>query len=104
MTRVSIEGVAEAIASGEVDPSDLDPADPLGFLIGPGVARSLASACYRYARHAEGIDTVLTGTGKIDHLLDNIESIGEPRLPEAVLDRLAAVFGRVETVTGEWAE
>jgi aryl-alcohol dehydrogenase-like predicted oxidoreductase len=97
----AVEVLSEAIAKGEADPTELEETDPLRLLTEPSVARSLVSACYRFARHARGVDVVLTGTGKIDHLLDNIASINEPPLPDGVLRQLARVFAGVETVTGE---
>jgi aryl-alcohol dehydrogenase-like predicted oxidoreductase len=96
------EVIAAVVASGEVARADLD-AEPLGFLLADDVASSLTEACYRFDRHAPGVDTVLTGTGRIDHLRDNIASIGGPPLPGPVLARLAKMFGRVESVTLEAA-
>ena len=60
----------------------------------------LTEAAYRYCRHAPGMDVILTGTGKLDHLKDNIRSIHAPPLPAPVLDRLHEIFGEVTTVTG----
>ena len=93
--------VAEAIELGEVDPADVDASDPLGFLVAPGVADSLVEACYRFDRHAPGVDTVVTGTGNVDHLLDNIRSLNRSPLPDESVDRLKRVFGRVRSVTGQ---
>lgn len=93
--------VSEAIRLGEADPDVIDTDDPFGFVTGPGGASSLVEACYRFVRHAPGVDTVVTGTGNIDHLLTNIRSIGLPPLPEPVLDRLGSIFGGVVSVTAE---
>ena len=76
--------VAEAIEHGEVDPANVDASDPLGFLVAPGVADSLVEACYRFDRHAPGVDTVVTGTGNVDHLLDNIRSLNRSALPAVI--------------------
>ena len=94
------EAIAEAVANGEVDAALLDP-EPLGFLIGDGVARTLTEACYRFDRHAPGVDTVLTGTGNIEHLRANIAALEMPALPDVVLARLHDLFGTVELVTLE---
>jgi aryl-alcohol dehydrogenase-like predicted oxidoreductase len=93
--------VVEAVAAGEVDPSTVDLDDPLGFLVRTGAARSVVDACYRFARHTPGVDTVLTGTGSIDHLLDNIRSINSAPLNAETIARLNHAFSRVESVTGE---
>lgn len=103
-TLATAEGVQrlidESIALGEIDPADLDP-DPTAFLTAPGAAASLIEACYRYNRHAPGVDTTLTGTGSIAHLRENLAALQKPPLPDEVLATIARVFGRVVTVTGE---
>jgi aryl-alcohol dehydrogenase-like predicted oxidoreductase len=93
--------VEKAVAAGEVDPAAIDVGDPLGFLVGPGAAKSLVEACYRFDRHAPGVDTVLTGTGSVDHLVDNLRSINQPALPERALAQIGRLFGRVRSVTGD---
>lgn len=93
--------VEAAVAAGEVEPAEVDLADPLGFLVGPGLAASATEACYRFVRHAAGVDTVLTGTGSTEHLTENVASINGPPLPGAALSQIERVFGRVRSVTGD---
>jgi len=69
--------------------------DPLGFLIHPGGASSVIDAAYRYVRHEPGVDVVLFGTGKPDHLKTNIDSLLKPPLPEADHRRLGELFGHL---------
>ena len=101
----SLEGanalISRLVESGEVDPDGLDPANPLGFLLAPGVADSMAEAAYRFCRHTPGIDVVITGTGSPAHLAENLRTLNLPPLPEAVRARLAAIFGRVTSETCE---
>lgn len=93
--------VAGLVATGEVDASDLDGDDPLGFLLRGGVAGTLAEAAYRFCRHQLGIDVVMTGTGSGQHLEQNVSAIlGQP-LPDSVLHRLATAFQRVTSATGQ---
>lgn len=94
------ELISESVALGEIDPGDLDP-EPLAFLTADGAATSVVEACYRYNRHAPGIDTTLTGTGQVSHLRENLAALSAPPLPGPVLDKIERIFGRVETVTGE---
>ena len=96
--RATIERL---LASGEVDPAQVDHDDPLGFLTAPGVAGSLAEAAYRFCRHTPGIDVTITGTGSEAHLRENIASISKPPLPEDVRARLATIFAGVSSETGE---
>ena len=75
--------------------------DPLGFLLGDGGAASLPEAAYRFARHEPGCHVVLTGTGSVDHLAENVASINGPPLPADHLPRLQALFGHIDSVTGD---
>jgi L-galactose dehydrogenase len=51
-------------------------------------ASSLSELAFRYARHQDGLDVVLTGTGSVEHLRQNIASAHSPPLPAPVLERL----------------
>lgn len=94
--------VRDLIATGEVDAADIDdPENPLGFLITEGGASSLTNAAYRFNRHAPGADVVVTGTGNIDHLKENVRTINEGPLPQPVLDRLERIFGRVVSASAD---
>lgn len=93
--------VQQLITQGEIAPDALDPAEPLGFLLAPDIAASYTEAAYRFCRHTTGIDVVMTGTGSLAHLEQNIASIhGEP-LPADVLARFADVFRNVYSATGD---
>jgi L-galactose dehydrogenase len=101
----SVDGVRRVvhglIDAGQLDPSLVDRDDPLGFLLGDGGAASLPEMAYRFARHEPGCDVVLTGTGSVDHLTENVASINGPPLPPAHLTRLAELFGHVDTIAGD---
>ena len=72
--------------------------DPLGFVLSG--AASVVEAAYRFLRHEPGADVVLTGTGSAEHLRDNVGALTLPPLPEQMRQRLAQLFGDVDTVTG----
>jgi len=55
---------------------------------------------YRFCRHEPGAHVILTGTGSLDHLKENIAAINKPPLPEDVAKRLRDIFARVDCVTG----
>ena len=93
--------LAGLVARGEVDPALLDADDPLGFMTADGAAATLSEAAYRFCRHAPGIDVVITGTGNIDHLRDNLAAINAPPLPQAVTARLERIFADAWSETGE---
>jgi L-galactose dehydrogenase len=96
--------VQRLVDKGEIDPADLDPADPLGFLTAPGVAASLTEAAYRFCRHASGMQVTVTGTGDLVHLAANLDAINGGPLPKAVLEKLRTIFGDVTSESGEpWA-
>jgi L-galactose dehydrogenase len=89
--------ISERIASGEVDGEGFDPDNLLDFLVGPGKAASVAEASYRFAAHEPGVHTVLIGTGKIDHLEENVASLTAGPLPSAVADQLVQRFGHLSS-------
>ena len=72
--------------------------NPLEFLIKEGGANSVMDACYRYARHQQGANTVLFGTGNLEHLETNLASILAPSLPQECLDKIDKYFGYLEGV------
>lgn len=89
------------IGEGAIDAASLDQGDPLAFLTATGAARDLVEAAYRFCRHESGIHIVLTGTGNPDHLRQNLAAIQKPPLPDHCLEKLADIFGRVASVSGE---
>ena len=94
--------LAGLVASGQVKRQvDGKASDALGFVTDHPDVRSLVEAAYRYCRHEPGAHVVLTGTGSIDHLTENVASILAPALPDALLDRLNSIFGAVDSVSGD---
>lgn len=89
------EAVAGLIARGEVDASLVDADDPLGFLRDPVV-----QSAYRFCRHEPGAQVILTGTGSTAHLEENLTAIQAPPLPADEQARLAQIFGKVDSVSG----
>jgi aryl-alcohol dehydrogenase-like predicted oxidoreductase len=69
-------------------------ADALDFLI------DIVDAAYRFARHEQGTDVVLTGTGKLAHLQKNVRSLSRGPLSAAHLSRLRELFGEIDSLTG----
>ncbi len=68
--------------------------DPLGWIVGPW-ADSVPSAAYKFAADHAAVGTVLTGTGRVKHLQENVEAILGDRLPPEVVERLIRTFGPV---------
>lgn len=89
----------ELAKTGLIDPSKFDMSDPLGFLT-ETEASSLTNAAYRFCRHEPGMDVVLTGTGKIAHLQENVASILNGPLGEQSQEKLAEMFGHIDSVSG----
>ena len=92
--------VGELIDRGQVDAGAVDANDPLGFLRDAPGAPSVVEAAYRFCRHEPGAHVVLTGTGDPEHLKANVAAILAPPLPPEILVRLEAIFGRVDSVSG----
>lgn len=79
--------------------ADLDPHDPLGFLVREGCARSVTEAAYRFCRHEPGADVILTGTGNVDHLEGNVRALNGPPLPGEDAERLRRAFAGIDSVS-----
>ncbi|HEX2560540.1 aldo/keto reductase [Phenylobacterium sp.] len=94
------EVATKLVESGEVDRGALNPDDPLDFLASHPDVESVVQAAYRFCRHEPGTNVILTGTGSGEHLRQNVRSILDPPLPAELCSRLEAVFGRVESVSG----
>jgi len=95
-----VEPVGELIERGQVDPASVDAANPLGFVDADAGIGSIVEAAYRFARHEPGATVTLTGTGNAAHLEANVEALLQPPLPLPVQQRLAAIFGEVDSVSG----
>jgi L-galactose dehydrogenase len=92
--------VHRLVEEGFIAADELDPEDPLAFLIHEDGARSVVEAAYRFARHEPGCHVVLTGTGNADHLDENIASINSPPLPPMDSERLRRLFGHLDHLSG----
>lgn len=89
---------AKLVEQGDLDASILSDGDPLAFVVGEGGAESITDAAYRYARHTQGVDVVLFGTGNKAHVKSNVDSILRPPLAPAIIERLNASFGHLKGV------
>jgi aryl-alcohol dehydrogenase-like predicted oxidoreductase len=67
----------------------------LDFLNELGGPLGIIDAAYRYGRHEPGVDVTLLGTGDIDHLHSNTQSILGAPLAEDVRDTIRAEFGHL---------
>lgn len=92
------EIAAKLVEQGELDASLLSDGDPLAFLVADGGAKSITDAAYRYARHEQGVDVVLFGTGNKAHVKENVDSILRPALEPRIVERLNASFGHLSGV------
>lgn len=94
------EILVELRRTGEVDADALDLFEPLEWVLDESDAKTLPEAAYRFCRHEPGLDVILTGTGDITHLEENVASLLRPPLPTKVTERLKQIFGRVHSVNG----
>lgn len=98
--------VADLLQQGGIPPgamtdTDLNPDEPLEFLLQDESAQSLPDAAYRFCRAEAGIHVVLSGTGNLQHLEENVQSLLRPPLPERHHTRLVKMFAGVDTVSGQ---
>lgn len=94
------EVVDRLVAAGQVDAALVNRDDPLDFLAADPEVASVVEAAYRFCRHEPGATVVLTGTGSVDHLRENLDAILAPKLPDHLLARLDRIFGRVDSISG----
>ena len=94
------ELVSELIDKGLINKDKIDLDDPLGFVVNEYGCKDLTEAAYRFCRYEPGIDTVLSGTGNIEHLKQNITSILKEPLPKDCVLRLKDIFKNVDSVSG----
>ncbi len=88
------------VEAGQLDPDEIDLADPFGFVFRESDATSLVDASYRFCRYEPGIDVVLSGTGNMEHVQANIKSLSKPPLPVKVVQKLRRIFRNATAVTG----
>ncbi|MCC6179612.1 MAG: aldo/keto reductase [Chloroflexi bacterium] len=68
--------------------------DPLGWLLGPW-ADTIPAAAYKFAAAHPAVGCVLTGTGRLEHLEENVRAILGPGLPPDRIERAIATFAPV---------
>ena len=95
------EVLEKLIAAGQVSADDIDIDEGLMYLVNNGYAATIMEAAYRFCAHTDGIDITLFGTSSIDHIKDNLASLAMPPLPNAALDWIDKVFGRVNSISGQ---
>jgi aryl-alcohol dehydrogenase-like predicted oxidoreductase len=90
-----LRGILDTLtAEGRLAQGALAPNAPLGFL------GDVRDAAYRFCMHEPGADVVLTGTGSVEHLEQNVKSLDGGALPAELNERLAQLFGQVDSVSG----
>jgi aryl-alcohol dehydrogenase-like predicted oxidoreductase len=94
------EAIQKLVENGQVDPSEIDQAYPLGFLLHEGCAVSIPDAAYRFCRDEPGTHVILSGTGNPEHLQANLESFARPPLPEETVKELKHIFRNVDSISG----
>ena len=95
------ECIDELIEKKQLNPNEIDRSDPLGFVTHEGGAVNLVDAAYRFCRYEPGTHVILSGTGNLDHMKANIESILRPSLPENDLTKLKNIFRNVDSISGQ---
>ena len=82
----------------------LDEKEPLECILKDSGANNVIDACYRYVRHQKGIDTVLFGTGNINHLKKNIKSILNLKLSDECINKINQYFSNLKGVGLDFPE
>jgi aryl-alcohol dehydrogenase-like predicted oxidoreductase len=93
--------LSELLDKGLVDPDHLDIEHPLADILASSGCHSLTELAYRFCCSEPGIHSILSGTGNIDHLKENIRDIARGPLPKTARDRLTALFAHVDCISGQ---
>jgi L-galactose dehydrogenase len=96
--RILLGRMAEA---GTLDPALANEPDLMEALGLQGVCESLSEAAYRFCAFEPGLDCVLSGTSSPAHLAANLQAVARGPLPAQSLARLQALFGAVDSVSGQ---
>ena len=101
-----VEVVGDLVESGVITEDAVEQAggtmdDPLGWVVNESDADTLVEAAYRFVRHEEAVHVTLSGTGSVDHMIDNIETIQKPPLDNVVVERLRTLFAGVDSVSAQ---
>ncbi len=89
------------IEKQQIIPSEIDMNNPLEFLVHTRGAINLIDAAYRFCRDEPGTDVILSGTGNMEHLKENIKSILRPPLPQEDILKLKKIFRDVDSISGQ---
>ncbi|MHC4200991.1 MAG: aldo/keto reductase, partial [Planctomycetota bacterium] len=89
------EHIRRHVAEGKLDDRALGLIELVRGSIDAGECRTLPELAYRYCLHEPRIDCVLTGTGSVEHLRENLRAAEMPPPSEGFRSRLDAI-------TGEW--
>ncbi|HDZ19021.1 hypothetical protein LCGC14_0730610 [marine sediment metagenome] len=96
-----LECIDELIKNKQIESSDINRDNPLGFLIHKEGAINLVDAAYRFCHYEPGTHVILSGTGNFDHLKGNIKSFSRSSLPREDLERLKKIFKNVNSISGQ---
>jgi aryl-alcohol dehydrogenase-like predicted oxidoreductase len=94
------EIIAGLVERGRIDRDRIAGRETLAFLLRSGAAHSLTDAAYRYCLDEPGLHVVLSGTGDLRHLQQNIAAIGAGPLPAEDRAQLDRLFAGVDDVSG----
>ncbi len=80
------------VAEGMLDDQAPQVVELVRGLIESGECSTLPELAYRYCLHEQGIDCVLTGTGSVEHLRENLRAAEMPPLGEDFCSELYAMI------------
>lgn len=96
-----VEAMQTLIAAEQLDPDEVDLANPLGWVLEQSDASTIVEAAYRFCRYEPGVHVVLSGTGNPQHLAANVNALNKPPLPNEVVKRLRHIFRKASAITGQ---
>lgn len=95
-----LKSAVETLKTDGVIASEQSASEMLTPLLESSDVTSVPDLAYRYCRYQPGIDVVMFGTGRFDHLYQNIASLLRAPLPDEITQSLEQIFSPVTTFTG----
>ncbi len=97
-----LQGYLQRQVDGQgVDRRVLQAIPLLRELLDSGQCDSLTEVAYRFCAHEPGAGCVLSGTGSVEHLRQNIADIQKPPLPDDFLKRYEPLFAGITALSGQ---
>ena len=96
----AMKKLCQELIDKELLPDTVNSANPLQFVLDSGEVSSIPEAAYRYLLDEPGVEVILSGTGRIAHLMENIKFICRGPLSPNLRSKISTLFGHIDSISG----